>query len=117
MRDETVMWTFKIKNFRIEWAISPCYDLDLSWDEDGEVRENLASGLWTAFDSSIRVYFRGEEVGCDCLGQSIYENPEDFRDHFGMNGKGHGSYFSDMVREAIRDARRHFKDMPALRAA
>lgn len=109
------MWTFRTRNFRIEWQIEPCDDLDLSWDETGETRDNLDSGLWEAFDSKMVVYFRGAEIGTDYLGQSIYENPSDFRDHIGMNAKGHGSYFSDMVREAIADARRNMADMPALR--
>lgn len=47
------------------------------------------------------------------LGNSIYEKPAEFRDHFGMNANGHGSYFSDMVREAVAEAR---KNLPALKA-
>lgn len=118
---ETVMWTFKTRNFRVEWSLSPCEDLDLSWDDTGETRENLESGLWEAFDSKITVYFRGAEIGCAYLGESIYENPSDFRDHIGINmksrvdGRNYGSYFSDMVREAISEARKTLADMPELR--
>ena len=111
-----VIWQFKTRNFTVQWLIFPCEDLDLSWCETGETRENLESGLWTAFDSEIRVLFRGVEIGSDYLGQSIYENPSDFRDHIGMNAKGHGSYFSDMVREAIAEARKTLANMPEMRA-
>jgi len=113
---ETVMWTFKTRNFTVEWAISPCEYLDLSWDDDGDVRDHLDAGLWEAFDSVVRVYYRGHEIGADYLGQSIYENPADFRDHIGMNDKGHGSYFSDMVRGAVAEARKALADSPRLRA-
>lgn len=118
---ETVMWTFKTRNFMVEWSISPCSDLDLSWDESGETRENIESGLWDAFDSKIGVYFRGVEIGCAYLGDSIYEDPSEFRDHIGINvksrndGRNYGSYFADMVREAISEARKTLKDIPELR--
>lgn len=111
------LWTFKTRNFTVVWSISPCDYLDLSWDDTGETTENIASGLWTAFDSTMTVYYRGAEVGVDHLGSSIYQNPADFRDHIGMNAKGHGSYFSDMVREAVSSARARFKNTPRLRAA
>jgi hypothetical protein len=104
------LWTFKTANFTVKWQISPCDDLDLSWDETGETAENIASGLWTAFDSRVIVTYRGREVGADYLGQSIYENPEDFR-------RGSG-YFSDMVAGAIAEARAEMRrDAPYIRAA
>ena len=113
--DSETLWTFRTKNFRVEWQISPCTSLDLSFDDTGEAREKLGSGEYVAFDSAVVVYFRGDEIAADYLGESIYANPKDFRDHFGMNAKGHGSYFSDMVREAVREARKHFADMPRIR--
>ena len=116
MQSET-LWTFKTRNFQVQWRVSPCYELDLSWDDDGSVREGLESGLLTAFDSEMVVLYRGAEVGADHLGQSIYEDVRDFRDHIGMNVKGHGSYFSDMVRGAIAEARKTLKDAPRLRDA
>jgi hypothetical protein len=110
------LWTFKTRNFTVTWNITDCYDLDLSWCETGETAENLASGLWVAFDSVVEVAYRGETIGTAHLGQSIYENPADFRDHIGMNARGHGSYFSQMVREAVSEARAHFHELPRLRA-
>ena len=100
------MWEFKTASFIIRWEIEPCQDLDLSWDETGETAENIENGLWTAFDSKISVSLKYQniELGSAYLGQSIYENPGDFRDHVGSKGKW-GSYFTDMVSEAIHEAR------------
>ncbi len=104
MRHEEKMWSFETDQFRVVWCVSPCDDLDLSWDDDGTIRDGLESGLYTAFDSRIAVYWNDMVVGEAFLGQSIYESPSEFRDHIGAQGK-YGSYFADMVREAITAAR------------
>jgi hypothetical protein len=109
------LWTFRTQNFRIEWRVRPCHAVDLSFDDDGSVAEGLESGRLEAFDSEMIVYYWGQEVGADYLGQSIYENVSDFRDHIGMNTRGHGSYFSDMVRGAVAEARKNLADRPRLR--
>jgi len=112
------MWKFKTPNFVVKWEVTDCQDLDLSWDDTGEVEENLESGLYTAFDSCIQVTYLGKVIGESYLGQSIYENVEDFRDHFGLANTKYSSYFSDMVREAIQEARNTFNNMkpaPVLR--
>jgi hypothetical protein len=106
---QTVMWTFRTKRFKVEWSIEPDYDCDLSWDETGETREKLNSGEYECFTSKMAVYLDGREIAADYLGGSIYANPSEFRDHIGMKARGHGSYFSDMVREAITEARREIK--------
>lgn len=69
--------------------------------------------------SEIRVSTRYKNIplASEYLGQSIYEKPADFRDHFGMNNKGYGSYFSQMVREAISNARKEFKKVQKAIAA
>lgn len=110
-----IMWEFSTSSFTIVWTVEPCYDLDLSWDDDGSVREGLESGRYVAFDSAVTVYYRGREVASDYLGQSIYEDPSEFRDHIGRNRKGYGSYFSDMVRQAIHAARKELAATPKLR--
>jgi hypothetical protein len=110
------MWRFDTARFVVKWEVTPSDDVDISWDETGEVQDNLASGLWCAFDSRIVVELDGRVIGEDYLGGSIYENPSEFRDHIGMNKRGHGSYFSDMVREAIKDARKTLASTPHIRA-
>lgn len=111
------MWRFETARLVVKWEITPDYDVDLSWDETGETRDNLESGLWQCFLSRVRVALDGRVIGEDYLGGSIYENPSDFRDHIGMNARGHGSYFSGMVREAIREARKTLANAPRVRAA
>lgn len=113
----THMWQFKTKNFAINWQILPDNDLDLSWDHTGEVKEKLARGEYEAFQSHVYVVFipTGATVGEAWLSGSIYARPKEFRDHIGMNAKGHGSYFSDMVREACAEARKNFKQMQSLK--
>ena len=112
-----IIWEFKTARFRVAFEIEPEYDLDLSFDDTGEVREGLEDGRFVAFVAKVAVYLDGREVGADYLGGCIYENPEAFRDHIGSKAKGYGSYFADMVREAIRDARRTLTNAPTLRAA
>jgi hypothetical protein len=103
------MWKFETANFRVVWSITDCEDLDLSWDDTGEVKERLESGEYIAFDSEMNVIYKptGQEIGASYLGQSIYDNPKDFMDHLGCRSKGYGSYFSDMVRDAIKEARKN----------
>jgi len=99
------IWTFHTARCVITLDVTPDDDLDLSFDDDGTVAENLNSGLWCAFVARVRVLIDGEEAGCDYLGGCIYENPSDFMDHRGINSTGCGSYFTDMVRSAITEAR------------
>ena len=129
---ETI-WTFKTKRFTISLILSESDDLDLSWDNEGEVRENLESGFWQAFDSEVRVSLDGHTLASDYLSQSIYENPSDFwtghrtsdpmdRNCSIMRAKRGENvcichYFPDMVRQAIREARAALANMPEMRAA
>lgn len=108
----TLMWQFNTRAFRVEWRIEDDV-LDTSY-MDAETRaeclEKVASGEWQCFTSEIRVIHRasGRVLGESYLGNSIYAIPSEFRDHFGMRKKNHGSYFSDMVREAVAEARQEY---------
>lgn len=121
---KTIMREFSTKNFRIVASVEPCRDLDLSWDDTGEVAGKLQSGEYEAFDSAVVVYWKGAEVGADYLGQSIYADPREFFvEHIGLaaksraDGCNYGSYFPDMVREAIGEARKALVDVPRIRRA
>ena len=105
------IWRFKTARFTLVMTAEEEHDLDLSWDETGEVLEKVESGEYQVFMAKCSVLLDGNEIGADYLGQCIYSNPLEFRDHIGMNLKGYGSYFSDMVREAIEDARGFIKAM------
>jgi hypothetical protein len=113
-----LIWEFKTKNFIVRMSCE--YDeeaTDLSWDETGEVAEKLESGEWSVYTFHAEVIERatGATIGEDYLGDSIYANPEDFRDHIGLaiksraSGRNYGSYFTDMIREAISEARKTYE--------
>ena len=119
------IWQFETRNFCVQFNTRPDDCLDLSWDEDGSIARDLESGELCAFVAEVRILFRGTEVGTDYLGGCIYKAPEDFRDHLKVRQyerklseeRGEpvhvGSYFSDMVREAIRTARGNIEALKA----
>jgi hypothetical protein len=120
MRYEKV-WDFKTANFRVALECMPDNDCDLSWDDTGETQANIASGLWGCFVFKVAVYDlnTGNEIGADYLGGSIYPNPSDFIDHrqcgkqnreYEAQGKPGrcGSYFHDMIKGAISEARKAY---------
>lgn len=117
------MFRFDAGTFLVIAQIEPTTDLDLSWDETGETRENLASGLWSAFDTTVQVIDRhGVILGEAHLGQSIYENPADFfTEHYGIAAKSradgvtYGAYFPGMVREAVGEARERLRSYKSKR--
>lgn len=114
------VWDFKTANFRVALECTPDYELDLSWDEDGSVLRDLENGNLFAFVAKVAVYdlTTGNEIGADYLGSCIYKSVEDFIDHREVGrynrelaAKGEtarcGSYFRQMVTEAISEARKY----------
>ena len=108
---------FRTKNFHVVVDAVEEYDLDLSWDEDGETRKGLESGKYIAFCARVRVFFNGLEVGSDYLGNCIYESLEAFADHRAVGAENArleaagergrcGSYFHDMISSACAEARK-----------
>ena len=106
------MWKFKTRNFTIRWT-SEKDVLDTNYMDKAladECRQKVRSGEWQCFVSDVIVTCNttGIALGEASLGNSIYANPADFRDHFGMTAGNYGSYFADMVRGAIKEARERF---------
>lgn len=113
------IWTFRTKRFAVSLACAGNLYCDLSWDETGEAAAKIESGEWSSFSFRVSVALDGYEVGVVYLGDSIYADPAEFRDHIGAQGK-YGSYFTDMVHEACREARQNvtaLSPLPRLRAA
>ena len=115
------IWQFRTKNFRVALEADYEQDPDLSW-ADEETLEKLRDGEWTNYVFRVAVYGpRGEELGTDYLGNSIYADATEFRDHIGLaeksraDGRNYGSYFLDMVRGAIAEARAALDDVQAIR--
>ena len=80
-----------------------------------DIVEELESGELGNYIVDAKVYCLGAEIGSASLGGCIYADISTFMDHVGINhyspdpgkipeGKC-GSYFSQMVREAIQEAR------------
>lgn len=110
------LWTFKTKNFVVKCYTQPD-TLDTSYMEPElaeECRQKIKSREWKCFQTTVEVKHRltGEVLAESFLGGSIYADPKDFyREHIGIraqsrrDGMNYGCYFTDMVREACRDAR------------
>ena len=109
------IYTFNTRNFTIRVDAMDETDPDFSFDDTGEAQEMIERGDWLCFAVRASVSFRGSDIGEDYLGNCIYENIRDFRkDSWNMLPRS-GSYFSDMVRNAIREARKTLSEMPKLR--
>ena len=114
MKTET--FRFETANFVVRATIQPDCDVDISFDETSETRDKLDSGEWQAFGTIVTVEHKGIVLGESSLWGSIYAKPADFfTEHYGSRPKGFGSYFPDMVREAIGEARKTLATMPKLR--
>lgn len=106
------IWQFDTKNFTIRMSWEYDNDPDLSW-ADAETMDKINSGEWSCYTFHSEVIERatGNVIGEDYLGGSIYARPEEFRDHVGLaikareDGHNYGSYFMDMIRQAIDGAR------------
>ncbi len=72
---------FKTQNFHVVVDAVEEFDLDLSWDENGQTREGLENGTLIAFCARARVFLRGKEIASDYLGGCIYKTLQDFADH------------------------------------
>lgn len=115
--------TFKTANFTvIVDAMEERYP-DISFDETDETKNKLESGEWIAFCARVRVLHNGHELAQSYLGNCIHSSIEEFEDHREcaaqqrkLRAEGStavvGSYFVQMVKEAIdeaRDALRHMQ--------
>jgi hypothetical protein len=106
------MWQFKTRNFTVLWLITPdVFRADgIEPERAAEWRKDIRAGKLKCFESEVRVVCNatGIVLGESYLGNSLYEKPAEFRDHFGMTAGGFGSYFAQMVKEAIDQARERF---------
>jgi hypothetical protein len=112
MQTLETIYTFRTRDFCVKVEALPEYDPDLSFDESGETAEMIERGDWLCFAVRASLSFRDSDIAEDYLGNCIYENFRDFRDNIGSKD---GSYFSDMVRQVIKEGREHIKSIPTLR--
>ena len=117
MRTLGTIRTIKAGRFVVTVRALEELDVDLSFDDDGSVARALAAGELEAFTVEASCRLDGHELACDYLGNCIYPTPRAFMDHFGIaahnrkTGHNCGSYFSDMVRTVVRDARKAVADL------
>lgn len=109
------IWKFKTARFAIKCEALPEYDLDLSWDESGEITDKIARGLYEVFCAKVSVELDGNEISADYLGQCIYETPEQFKDNLGIRRTNYNSYFSGMVKTAISEARQYIRNQKPIK--
>lgn len=95
-------------------------------DDDGETQRAVDRGDYLHFRVHVRVMYKGRTIGEDHLGGCIYESISAFMDHKecgkqnreweaqGKEGRC-GSYFTDMIHEAIREARKTLADVKTVR--
>lgn len=115
---------FNTLNYKVRVLAEAETDVDLSWDDTGHVAEQLDRSELIAFCAHVKVIHTptGAVLGEDYLGQCIYKDFDDFMDHreCGIQNRKYesqgergrcGSYFSDMIREAIGLARQNYKAM------
>lgn len=111
------IYTFHTRNFTVTVDAMEEEYPDFSFDETGETQKMIESGDWLCFTVKATLSFRGMEIAEDYLGRCIHENIRDFRDHFGIRKhKNVGSYFSDMVRNVIKEGRKTLSKIPKIKA-
>lgn len=95
---------FRTPNFTVVVEALQEYELDLSWDDTGEVARKIDSGAYVAF--CAHAYVQHHTLGViadDYLGNCIYDDYESFA--------GRNDYFSDMVYTVCREAREHINNL------
>lgn len=123
---DTIMREFTTRHFQVVVKAVEDDDLDLSFDDDGQVRKGLESGEFMAFGVVVTVYCQGREVGRDSLWGCIYKNTDEFMDHracgrqnrqWAKQGKTGrcGSCFTDLIKGAIADARKTLHQVTQVR--
>jgi hypothetical protein len=91
----------KVGNIELRLTAEVEYDLDLSWDKDGKVREGIENGDYDVFCAKVSTLRKGVEIGADYLGECIYRSLQEFADGAGPKG----DYCRDMMHSALRAAR------------
>lgn len=120
------LWTRHTARFTVALTCDWDCDTDLSWDDTGEVRKKIENGELGQYAFAVTVTDRatGRDIGDAYLGGSIYADPRDFIDHRACGRQNReyiargeagrcGSYFTDMVRAAIGEAREALRQCPA----
>lgn len=98
-------WRFETANLAVVFEVTPCED-DPADSLDDEAVADIMGGCVEWFDARVRVLLvpEGQELGADYLGCCAYNTVREFYESHRMHRRG--DYFTDMVSEAIRAARK-----------
>ena len=125
------IWCFVTRAFTVRVDALPEEDLDLSWDDTGEVARDLESGRYTAFCARAQVLdAEGRVLAADYLSNCIsgsfaefgssHRGPDPLNRNSSIMRAARGSntvichYFPDMVRIVCREARAALRAHAAL---
>lgn len=103
------IWQFDTARFSVRLNCEYDQDPDLSWRDEEQEEYDREHGV-EYYVFCVEVLCDGVVIGRDYLGGSGYSDPRDF-------AKERGGYFSDMVSEAIREARKWLASRPHVRNA
>ena len=117
--EEHGIFAFHTKNFIIRYEAVECSAYEQLDEMDSDLREEISckldSGEYLCFDANIFVFSREDLtlLSNTSIGGNIYESYEQFMDHYGIRQGNFGSYFSDLVKESIQEARstEEYKDI------
>lgn len=111
---------FKTPNFHVIVDAVEDHDADLSWDETGEVMQQIKDGELVCFAARARVLLDDSEIASDYLGGCVYSDIRAFENHRECGAETRnlraagsnavcGSYFADMVKTVCSDAREYMR--------
>lgn len=100
---------FKTENFRVVVDAVEEFDVDLSWDEDGETARRLENGSLIVFCARARVFLNstGQELASDYLSNCIYESLRAFEDHRECGAQNRKTWKQEGYFQIYRKARKH----------
>lgn len=96
------VWKFETANCAVFFCVMREDEAPEDHFEDERIVAAIRGGDLAWFTARVTVEKHGIVIGSDYLGACAYDSPEDF-----CTGENRGSYFRDMVREAVTHARQN----------
>lgn len=123
---KNIIREWKLSRFTVRMEAIEESDIDLSFDETGEVLADLEAGLLVSFCAKASVLLDGNEIASDYLGSCIYKTYADFMDHAECAAQNReyarkgdparvGSYFSGMIKGVVADAREYVSSLSSVK--
>jgi len=109
-----LIYRFCTANFIVTVEALPEYNFDFEYWEEKDIKSTKAKlkrGTLQLFCVKASVFHikRNQELSSDYLGGCLYKNVSDFRDNLGIAQTKYGSYFHDMIKTVISEAKDNLK--------